>query len=857
MSDQNHPIVHLFCNAHIDPVWRWGWEEGAREAISTFRTAANLLDEYPEFVFNHNESLLYEWVEEYDPELFARIQHFVREGRWNITGGWYLQPDCNIPGGETLVRVIVEGRRYFAEKFGVRPLVAYNFDTFGHPGTLPQLLTQSGFQIYVHCRPTETQMDTPGPIYRWEGVDGTQILAVRPNSGWYCTPGSGQAQIQARRGVEIARETGDDVLVTWGLGDHGGGATWADLNQFREIIAEYANSGVEVRHSTPEAYLARVAANMQQYPAKVGELQRTLAGCYTSVAPIKRQMREGEVLLASAERWAAMAWWRFGRKYPADELREAWKKLMFNTFHDVLCGSLVEDAIPGVDDMYGYAHDVARRIIVRSQNALLPDVPPTDGTIPIYVFNPHSARMRVYVGLNFLRDYRQQTPNNPFAVFDDRDTEIPCQPSGGHSIVLETAEGSIETDPQAGSLTEMGAWQPYVGFVADVPAMSVRRYELRYQTPQAQAGDLTMIEDDAGITVENRWWRMYFSRDLAAPVELYDKMAERQLLQAPLQLFAMHDTAHAWGGENRSAYNEPVSAFTALSADEVGVFAGMEGAQGPALRVLSQGKVSAKIECLVGWQHSRASLSFTFYADAPYIDVDTRLYMQARRKMIKLVMPFDLPKVRAVCEVPYGAAERPADATEWPYGRWLRLEADDAAVGVANNGQNGFDVSPDGTLRLSLTRGAVHIHWDEVPGGLDPRKSYTWMDQGQIDTRFRIVGGQDVAAQLVPLALELNQPLERFFTYFPPTVPRDAPQRAMPFLSVEPSTIMLGALKKAESEDALVIRLAETIGQPTTARVIFEGDVARRLDFKPFEIKTLLVSRDGSWRTCNILEEPI
>lgn len=851
MAD-DRPIVHLFCNAHIDPVWRWGWEEGAREAISTFRTAANLLDEYPEFIFNHNESLLYEWVEEYDPELFARIQHFVREGRWNITGGWYLQPDCNLPGGETLVRVIAEGRRYFAEKFGVRPPVAYNFDTFGHPGSLPQLLRQSGFEIYVHCRPTEVQMETPNPIYRWQGVDGTQILTVRPNSGWYCTPGSGQAQNQARRGVDIARQTGDDVLVTWGLGNHGGGATWADLNQFREIIAEFANSDVEVRHSTPEAFLARMIANSEQYPVKAGELQRTLAGCYTSVAPIKRQMREGETLLASAERWAAIAWWRFGRKYPADELREAWKKLMFNTFHDVLCGSLLEDAIAGVDDMYGYAHDVARRVIVRSQNALLPNVPPTDGTIPIYVFNPHGARMQVYVGLNFLRDYRQQTPNNPFAIFDDRDVEIACQPSGGHSIVLETGDGSIEIEGQS---SELGAWQPYVGFVADVPPLGVRRYELRYQPPQATAGTFSVTEDGGGITVENRWWRVRFARELAAPVEIIDKITGCSLLKAPLQLFAMHDTAHAWGGEHRDHFNQPVSALDALSPAEVGIFAGMEGYDGPALRVLSQGAVSAKVECLVGWQHTRASLSFTLYADVPYIDVDLRLYMQARRKMIKLVVPFDLPDVRAICEVPYGTAERPADATEWPYTRWIRLESGETSVGIANSGQNGFDVSPDGTLRLSISRGGVHIHWDEQGDGLDTRKSYTWMDQGQLDTRFRLIGGADVAAQLVPLALELNQPLERIFTYFPPTAPANAPARTMPFLSVEPPTVIVGALKKAEREDALVVRLVESIGQATDARVIFEGDVARKIEFQPFEIKTFLIGKDGTWRACNLLEE--
>ena len=109
------PTVHLVCQAHIDPVWMWTWQEGAREAVSTFHTAANLLDEFPEFIFNHNESLLYEWIEDNDPALFIRIAKLVKQGRWNISGGWYLQPDCNMPAGETLVRQILEGRRYFAE----------------------------------------------------------------------------------------------------------------------------------------------------------------------------------------------------------------------------------------------------------------------------------------------------------------------------------------------------------------------------------------------------------------------------------------------------------------------------------------------------------------------------------------------------------------------------------------------------------------------------------------------------------------------------------------------------------------------------------------------------------------------
>lgn len=833
------PIVHLICQAHLDPVWMWAWEEGAREAISTFNTAAQLLEEFPEFVFNHNESLLYEWIEEYDPRLFERIRGLVKVRRWNITGGWYLQPDLNLLGGETVVRLILEGRRYFDEKFGVRPVIAYNFDTFGHPGTLPQILKGSGFEMYIHCRPTAPQMDLPAPLYCWRGIDGSEVITLRPNAGWYCTPGEGIAQAQARNGIEIARQTGMDVFVPWGLGDHGGGATRKDLLAFRDMLAEFADSDIELKHSTPEAYLARIRQQAPELPTQTGELQRTLMGCYTSVAPIKRQMREGEALLASAERWASIAWWRFGWKYPAKELREAWKRLMFNTFHDVLCGSLVEAAIPGVDDMYGYAHDVARRVIVRSQHALLPNVTPTPETIPLYVFNPHASPVHGYVGLNYLSNHYPPPHKRPFALFDDTGKEVVRQTDGGPTVF------------------QQGTWQPYLGFCADMPPLSTRRYEIRFQEPAAApAHELSAKQTSDGVTVQNTWWTLRFSAELGAPVELLHRENGRSLLTAPIQLFAMQDVGHAWGGENRVVYNEPVSPLLPLTPAEVGDFAGVEGESAPALRIIESGAVSVTVEALVRWQHTRASVRYTLYAELPYIDIDVRLFMQARRKMIKLALPFDLPGTRATVEVPYGAAERPADSTEFPYARWIRLDSPGISVGVANNGQNGFDVSADGLLHLSISRGGVHCSWEGDPGALppDPTKPYTFMDQGQIDTRFRVVAGSEVHETLVSAALELNQPLERFFIYSPPSTPEQR-EIVAPFLSIEPKTVVLGTLKKAEASDSLIVRLVETAGQAVTAQAALEGGAPQTFDFTPYEIKTFKIGRDGQWTPCNLIEE--
>ena len=145
--------LHLLCNAHLDPVWLWRWNEGLAEAISTFRVAADFCEQYDGFVFNHNEALLYEWVEEHEPQLFARIQKLVKDGKWHIMGGWYIQPDCVMTSGESLLTQIRLGQEYFEEKFGVKPTTAINFDPFGHSRGLVQILKKTGFDGYIFMRP--------------------------------------------------------------------------------------------------------------------------------------------------------------------------------------------------------------------------------------------------------------------------------------------------------------------------------------------------------------------------------------------------------------------------------------------------------------------------------------------------------------------------------------------------------------------------------------------------------------------------------------------------------------------------------------------------------------------------------
>ena len=161
--------LHLVCNAHLDPIWLWEWEEGAAEAISTFRVAADFCDEFPGFVFNHNEVILYKWIEEYEPGLFRRIQRLVRQGKWNIMGGWWVQPDCNMPSGESFIRQGLLGKAYFREKFGVDVTTAINFDSFGHTRGLAQILAKSGYDSYLFMRPDRGVCKMESNEFVWVG----------------------------------------------------------------------------------------------------------------------------------------------------------------------------------------------------------------------------------------------------------------------------------------------------------------------------------------------------------------------------------------------------------------------------------------------------------------------------------------------------------------------------------------------------------------------------------------------------------------------------------------------------------------------------------------------------------------
>jgi alpha-mannosidase len=317
----------LVCNAHLDPVWLWPWEDGMVEAISTYRVAADFCEKFPDFVFNHNESVLYEWVERNDAPLFKRIQKLVKAGRWHIAGGSFLQPDMIGASGESIIRQFLVGKLYFQEKFGKEPTTAYNFDSFGHPQGMAQILAGCGFDSYIFCRPNRGVQALPVGSFRWRHASGMEVVARRSDDH-YITQGEIGKSFAEGKWPHFYREEGD-FLFLWGIGNHGGGPSRKEYAELRKLPRQFPD--VEFIESTPEAFFKHTLAvrGREALPVIGADLGPVQEGCYTSMQRVKVRHRQLENLMHLTEKLAAVAWWEKKHPYPAADLAVAWKDILF------------------------------------------------------------------------------------------------------------------------------------------------------------------------------------------------------------------------------------------------------------------------------------------------------------------------------------------------------------------------------------------------------------------------------------------------------------------------------------------------------------------------------------------------
>ncbi|MEM1104979.1 MAG: glycoside hydrolase family 38 C-terminal domain-containing protein [Pseudomonadota bacterium] len=345
-------VVHMIGNAHLDPVWLWPWQEGLDEALATFRSAADRCDEYPEFIFTRGEAWQYEKLARYDPALFGRIAELVARGQWNVAGGQYIQPDLNAPTLESHRRQFRRGLAYFEKAFGVRPVSAFNVDSFGHPATFPDIVAPLGMIGYTIQRPKDFQMKLP-QAFVWRGPAGHELITFRMSKP-YTSMTIEELSGALEAAIEDCGEGLGHTMCFYGIGNHGGGPSKAQIEWI--LKNRTTLDGVELRFSTPDAYYRAIAPKKHRLPVIEGDLQHCFPGCYSVMHDIRQAQRHGELKLEQAQ---ALIEVFAGEDDLADlyhqRLETGWDDLLFTAFHDILAGTSVKRSWPSVRAMQGRA----------------------------------------------------------------------------------------------------------------------------------------------------------------------------------------------------------------------------------------------------------------------------------------------------------------------------------------------------------------------------------------------------------------------------------------------------------------------------------------------------------------------
>ena len=496
--------IHMIGNAHIDPVWLWRLPEGLAEIKATFRSALDRMDEFPGFVFTCACAAYYAWVEENAPDMFAEIKQRVGEGRWVPVGGMWIQPDCNIPSGESFARQLLYSQRYFKEKFGAYCRVGYNVDSFGHNGMLPQILKKGGIDYYVFMRPGDHEKAGIGNLFSWESPDGSRVPTFKvPFSygDWTSANdlGPAYAGMSAHRAkilktISMSDEQNLPFMCFYGVGNHGGGPTIAGL---KEIERTMGGLGGRALYSSPERYFEEIEKSGISLPVVTEDLQHHASGCYSAHSGLKALNCRAENSLAVAEKLMSTAKALVGHEYDSVSLRTAWERVMFNQFHDILAGSCIKEACEDAAEAYGEALSIAARIgnaafqriswaVDTMGKAEVPRTKEGDWALwedaergtPVVVFNPRPFASKAAVRIN----------KEILGVVDRNGQPLPLQRVRGSQTNKEDKYNSL--------------------FVAEVPAMGYSLFWIfrKKRTTASAAGFLSA----SGTTLENEHLKVEF-----------------------------------------------------------------------------------------------------------------------------------------------------------------------------------------------------------------------------------------------------------------------------------------------------------------------------------------------------------
>ncbi|HEY3283277.1 MAG TPA: glycoside hydrolase family 38 C-terminal domain-containing protein [Armatimonadota bacterium] len=691
--------VHLIFNAHIDPIWLWPWTSGLDETLATCRSACDLLDDHPDFIFTRGEAWGYREVERADPDLFARIREHIRAGRWEVVGGWWIQPDCNQPSGFGLERQIGLGKQYCLERFGAFPEVAYNVDSFGHAAGLPDLMSAAGQRFYVMMRPQEHEMSLPSRVFRWRGHDGGSEVTTFRIAGGY---GAWDPSLNhVRASLRALPEGVEHTMCFLGVGDHGGGATEKQILWCREHAD--ALDDARLVFSSPRRFFKAIEAQIPSLPLVTGELQHHAVGCYSVAHAMKSQLRRAEHLLRQAEVTRSLL--------PSDRelaasLETAWERACFHQFHDTLGGTSIPSAYRQVSDDLGYAASAAQDLTQHGLRVLAASLP--EGTCQrLVLLNASDAPYDGYVEAEPWLEYHSWGAD--WRLLGPEGDPVPVQ-----RMDAETLTGGASR----------------LLFRASLAPGEVAAFRIDRQGGPTPVPEGVTVGCDEAATPEGV--RLCLG---AAP-----SMGFPGVPSLPLpRLHLIPDHTDNW--------SHSVDRYPQGPADSP---------QWGAPCLLDQGPLMASFLQTGTLGRSELSAEWRVYAGDPYVELLLRVLWLERLRLLKLVVPLPFEAANRRDGVLGGSLERHLQGKECPVRDWMLLSGGSSAAGLVCPDVYGADATP-WQVRLTLLRAPMMT--DHDPGPVrKPRVTYA--DQGEHTFRFRFFAAPSLSPDLLEShALMLHRPL--------------------------------------------------------------------------------------------------
>ena len=765
-------IASCIGHTHIDVAWWWTVSQTREKTARSFSTVLKLMDEYPDYKFMSSQPQLYVFLKERYPEVYAKLKQRVKEGRWIPEGGMWLEADCNLTSGESLVRQFLYGKKFFKDEFGIDSKILWLPDVFGYSGALPQIMKECGIDYFMTTKLAWNQIDKfPHDTFMWKGIDGTGILThliTTPSVGQdvkktHFTTYNGMLDADAVIGAWDRYQNKDlnnEVLICYGFGDGGGGPTREMLESSSRLDKGIAGIPKVVQES-PVAYFERLderVSKNKRLPVWEGELYFEYhRGTLTSMGRNKKGNRKSELAMMDLELLSVLAEEK-GVSYPKEKLERMWKVILLNQFHDILPGSAIHEVYEVTKKEY---EELLCEAEVLEKERLKAIANEGDG---ITVVNT----------LGFERD------------------DLVRLPDGCKAEALEDQNGMIYPIQH----TKNGA----VAALKKLPSKGSRVYQKVSLSEDANTYNWYSIENEAERkTLETPFYTVVFDEN-GMIARLYDKKNDREVLKPDQK------------GNRMVMYEDKPMCFDNWDIDMYYTEKGWEVSNLSRFEWTDLGPLCVSIELERTISNSLIRQTITFYADSAVIRFDTYVDWKEHQHLLKVHFPVDLHTDEATFDIQFGNLTRKIHQnTSWDEARfescgqkWMDMSEGHYGVSLLNDCKYGHSAI-DGVMTLTL-----------IKSGIEPNPT---ADQEEHTFTYALYPHAENwrQAKTVQEAMKLNQPLL--------SVEGGCVGNESSFVSVDHQNVILETVKMAEDGDGVIIRLYESENARTKAHISFEKEV--------------------------------